>query len=94
MILSYVIIQIVEGCSKIHVLKKFYIWNQINNPDSIVLAFLLSLSVCLQVGGAFAPPLKDLCRFLKENSEYGVAPEWGDVVKQSVSILQMHHFRN
>lgn len=39
----------------------------------------------LQVGGAFAPPLKDLCRFLKENSEYGVAPEWGDVVKQSVS---------
>lgn len=40
----------------------------------------------LQVGGAFAPPLKDLCRFLKENSEYGVAPEWGDVVKQSVSI--------
>ncbi|KAF0870637.1 CHD9 protein, partial [Crocuta crocuta] len=36
-----------------------------------------------KVGGAFAPPLKDLCRFLKENSEYGVAPEWGDVVKQS-----------
>ncbi|PIN98653.1 hypothetical protein AB205_0217770 [Aquarana catesbeiana] len=36
-----------------------------------------------RVGGAFAPPLKDLCRFLKENPEYGVAPEWGDVVKQS-----------
>lgn len=36
-----------------------------------------------KVGGAFAPPLKDLCRFLKENAEYGVAPEWGDVVKQS-----------
>uniref|UniRef100_A0A670JFG9 Chromodomain helicase DNA binding protein 9 n=1 Tax=Podarcis muralis TaxID=64176 RepID=A0A670JFG9_PODMU len=36
-----------------------------------------------KVGGAFAPPLKDLCRFLKENSEYGVAPEWADVVKQS-----------
>nr|XP_031314310.1 chromodomain-helicase-DNA-binding protein 9 isoform X8 [Camelus dromedarius] len=36
-----------------------------------------------KVGGAFAPPLKDLCRFLEENSEYGVAPEWGDVVKQS-----------
>ncbi|XP_023582679.1 chromodomain-helicase-DNA-binding protein 9 isoform X5 [Trichechus manatus latirostris] len=36
-----------------------------------------------KVGGAFAPPLKDLCRFLKENSEYGVAPEWGEVVKQS-----------
>ncbi|XP_031756020.1 chromodomain-helicase-DNA-binding protein 9 isoform X4 [Xenopus tropicalis] len=36
-----------------------------------------------KVGGAFAPPLKDLCKFLKENPEYGVAPEWGDVVKQS-----------
>uniref|UniRef100_A0A8B9QGY9 Chromodomain helicase DNA binding protein 9 n=1 Tax=Apteryx owenii TaxID=8824 RepID=A0A8B9QGY9_APTOW len=36
-----------------------------------------------KVGGAFAPPLKDLCRFLKENPEYGVAPEWGEVVKQS-----------
>lgn len=93
MILSYVIIQIVEGCLKIHVLKKFYIRNPII-PYLVVLAALLSLFVCLQVGGAFAPPLKDLCRFLKENSEYGVAPEWGDVVKQSVSILQMHHFRN
>ncbi|MEE6528358.1 hypothetical protein FKM82_030567, partial [Ascaphus truei] len=40
-----------------------------------------------KVGGAFAPPLKDLCRFLKENPEYGVAPEWGDVVKQSVSTI-------
>lgn len=38
-----------------------------------------------QVGGAFAPPLKDLCRFLQENPEYGVPPEWADVVKQSVS---------
>ncbi|XP_061225878.1 chromodomain-helicase-DNA-binding protein 9-like isoform X3 [Neopsephotus bourkii] len=36
-----------------------------------------------KVGGAFAPPLKDLCRFLKENPEYGVAPDWGEVVKQS-----------
>uniref|UniRef100_A0A8C2TR73 Chromodomain helicase DNA binding protein 9 n=1 Tax=Coturnix japonica TaxID=93934 RepID=A0A8C2TR73_COTJA len=36
-----------------------------------------------KVGGAFAPPLKDLCRFLKENPEYGVAPEWGEIVKQS-----------
>lgn len=51
----------------------------------------------LQVGGAFAPPLKDLCRFLKENSEYGVAPEWGDVVKQSVSIYKyqfIYQFEN
>lgn len=36
-----------------------------------------------KVGGAFAPPLKDLCRFLQENPEYGVAPEWSDVVKLS-----------
>ncbi|KAG9341958.1 hypothetical protein JZ751_018275 [Albula glossodonta] len=36
-----------------------------------------------KVGGAFAPPLKDLCRFLQENPEYGVPPEWADVVKQS-----------
>ncbi|KAI3377029.1 hypothetical protein L3Q82_000245 [Scortum barcoo] len=36
-----------------------------------------------KVGGAFAPPLKDLRRFLQENPEYGVPPEWADVVKQS-----------
>ncbi|XP_051559122.1 chromodomain-helicase-DNA-binding protein 9-like isoform X1 [Myxocyprinus asiaticus] len=36
-----------------------------------------------KIGGAFAPPLKDLCRFLQENPEYGVPPEWADVVKQS-----------
>lgn len=36
-----------------------------------------------KIGGAFAPPLKDLARFLQENPEYGVPPEWADVVKQS-----------
>lgn len=36
-----------------------------------------------KIGGAFAPPLKDLSRFLLENPEYGVPPEWADVVKQS-----------
>uniref|UniRef100_A0A671LM69 Chromodomain-helicase-DNA-binding protein 9-like n=1 Tax=Sinocyclocheilus anshuiensis TaxID=1608454 RepID=A0A671LM69_9TELE len=36
-----------------------------------------------KIGGAFAPPLKDLSRFLQENPEYGVPPEWADVVKQS-----------
>lgn len=83
---------IFEDCSKIHILKKFYIRNQINN---FILNSVnhLTTFVCLQVGGAFAPPLKDLCRFLKENSEYGVAPEWGDVVKQSVSISQIRHVR-
>lgn len=44
--------------------------------------FYISL---FQIGGAFAPPLKDLSRFLQENPEYGVPPEWADVVKQSVS---------
>ncbi|XP_051510928.1 chromodomain-helicase-DNA-binding protein 9-like isoform X2 [Myxocyprinus asiaticus] len=36
-----------------------------------------------KIGGAFAPPLKDLCQFLQQNPEYGVPPEWADVVKQS-----------
>ncbi|EPY80124.1 hypothetical protein CB1_000856013 [Camelus ferus] len=45
--------------------------------------YVEDLGAFIPVGGAFAPPLKDLCRFLEENSEYGVAPEWGDVVKQS-----------
>ncbi|XP_059368476.1 chromodomain-helicase-DNA-binding protein 9-like isoform X5 [Carassius carassius] len=36
-----------------------------------------------KIGGAFAPPLKDISRFLQENPEYGVPPEWADVVKQS-----------
>ena len=45
----------------------------------------LTLVCSLQIGGAFAPPLKDLSRFLQENPEYGVPPEWADVVKQSVS---------
>lgn len=40
----------------------------------------------VQIGGAFAPPLKDLCRFLQENPEYGIPPEWADVVKQSVRM--------
>lgn len=54
----------------------------------VLLASSDALAVPLpQVGGAFAPPLKDLCRFLQENPEYGVPPEWADVVKQSVSVL-------
>lgn len=44
-----------------------------------------------KVGGAFAPPLKNLCRFLQENPEYGVPPEWADVVKQSVSNTKSHN---
>lgn len=32
-----------------------------------------------------APAIKELSRWLDANSEYGVAPDWSDVVKHSVS---------
>lgn len=32
-----------------------------------------------------APPMKDLPRWLEENPEFAVAPDWTDIVKQSVS---------
>ncbi|GCC28812.1 hypothetical protein chiPu_0007246, partial [Chiloscyllium punctatum] len=35
------------------------------------------------VGGSLAPPIKDLERWLQENPEFGIAPEWASVVKQS-----------
>jgi hypothetical protein len=38
-----------------------------------------------QMGGAMAPPMKDLPRWLEENPEFAVAPDWTDIVKQSVS---------
>lgn len=37
------------------------------------------------MGGAMAPPMKDLPRWLEENPEFAVAPDWTDIVKQSVS---------
>lgn len=40
----------------------------------------------LQLGGAMAPAIKELSRWLDANSEYYVAPDWADVVKHSVSI--------
>ena len=40
-----------------------------------------------QMGGAMAPPMKDLPRWLLENSDFAVAPDWTDIVKQSVSHL-------
>lgn len=46
-----------------------------------------SFSKCLspQMGGAMAPPMKDLPRWLEENPEFAVAPDWTEIVKQSVS---------
>lgn len=38
------------------------------------------------MGGAMAPPMKDLPRWLEENPEFAVAPDWAEVVKQSVSV--------
>ncbi|XP_062916127.1 chromodomain-helicase-DNA-binding protein 8-like [Mobula hypostoma] len=36
-----------------------------------------------KLGGGFAPPIKDLQKWLQDNTEYGVAQEWADVIKQS-----------
>uniref|UniRef100_S4RN91 Chromodomain helicase DNA binding protein 9 n=1 Tax=Petromyzon marinus TaxID=7757 RepID=S4RN91_PETMA len=36
-----------------------------------------------KMGGAMAPPMKDLPRWLEENRDFAVAPDWGDIVKQS-----------
>lgn len=40
-----------------------------------------------QMGGAMAPPMKELPRWLLENPEFSVSPDWTDIVKQSVSTL-------
>ncbi|XP_077348882.1 chromodomain-helicase-DNA-binding protein 7 isoform X2 [Lithobates pipiens] len=36
-----------------------------------------------KMGGAMAPPMRDLPRWLEENPEFAVAPDWTDIVKQS-----------
>ncbi|XP_061695870.1 chromodomain-helicase-DNA-binding protein 7 isoform X2 [Syngnathoides biaculeatus] len=36
-----------------------------------------------KMGGAMAPPMKELPRWLLENPEFSVAPDWTDIVKQS-----------
>lgn len=41
----------------------------------------------LQLGGAMAPAIKELSRWLDANAEYYVAPDWADVVKHSVSHI-------
>uniref|UniRef100_H3C7N9 Chromodomain helicase DNA binding protein 7 n=1 Tax=Tetraodon nigroviridis TaxID=99883 RepID=H3C7N9_TETNG len=35
------------------------------------------------MGGAMAPPMKELPRWLLDNPEFSVAPDWTDIVKQS-----------
>ncbi|XP_066558180.1 chromodomain-helicase-DNA-binding protein 6-like isoform X1 [Amia ocellicauda] len=36
-----------------------------------------------RLGGAMAPAIKELSRWLDANSEYAVAPDWADIVKHS-----------
>uniref|UniRef100_A0A667Y6U3 Chromodomain helicase DNA binding protein 7 n=1 Tax=Myripristis murdjan TaxID=586833 RepID=A0A667Y6U3_9TELE len=36
-----------------------------------------------KMGGAMAPPMKELPRWLLENPEFAIAPDWTDIVKQS-----------
>ncbi|KAM4704794.1 chromodomain-helicase-DNA-binding protein 7 isoform 1-T1 [Rhinophrynus dorsalis] len=36
-----------------------------------------------KMGGAMAPPMRELPRWLEENPEFAVAPDWTDIVKQS-----------
>lgn len=38
-----------------------------------------------------APPMKELPRWLLENPEFSVAPDWTDIVKQSVSNQDINH---
>lgn len=37
-----------------------------------------------------APPMKELPRWLLENPEFSIAPDWTDIVKQSVSSKDCH----
>uniref|UniRef100_A0A9J8BIC1 Chromodomain helicase DNA binding protein 7 n=1 Tax=Cyprinus carpio carpio TaxID=630221 RepID=A0A9J8BIC1_CYPCA len=36
-----------------------------------------------KMGGAMAPPMKDLPRWLVENADFAISPDWTDIVKQS-----------
>lgn len=36
-----------------------------------------------------APPMKDLPRWLVENPEFAISPDWTDIVKQSVSVVTL-----
>lgn len=54
--------------------------------DIAILSNILFLFF-FQMGGAMAPPMKELPRWLLENPEFAIAPDWTDIVKQSVSLL-------
>lgn len=41
----------------------------------------------MQLGGAMAPAIKELSKWLDANIEYYVAPDWSDIVKDSVSKI-------
>lgn len=71
-----------------------YIHTYFNKPvrrreQGLLLFHLLPVCYCstatLQLGGAMAPTIKELSRWLDANSEYYVTPEWATVVKHSVS---------
>lgn len=53
---------------------------------SSCLIYCLVVLLFLQLGGAMAPTIKELSRWLDANSEYFVTPEWATVVKHSVSM--------
>lgn len=55
-----------------------------NLVSSCLMCFVVLLF--LQLGGAMAPTIKELSRWLDANSEYYVTPEWATVVKHSVSM--------
>ncbi|KAG7236852.1 hypothetical protein INR49_000156 [Caranx melampygus] len=45
--------------------------------------YSMDLPAFAHLGGAMAPAIKELSRWLDANSEYYVAPDWADVVKHS-----------
>ncbi|KTG03094.1 hypothetical protein cypCar_00009698 [Cyprinus carpio] len=53
------------------------------NPNKIDINTLTGEERVPVMGGAMAPPMKDLPRWLVENPEFAIAPDWTDIVKQS-----------
>ncbi|KAK3561218.1 hypothetical protein QTP86_028544 [Hemibagrus guttatus] len=53
------------------------------NPNKIDINTLTGEERVPVMGGAMAPPMKDLPRWLAENPEFAIAPDWTDIVKQS-----------
>ncbi|TRY81834.1 hypothetical protein DNTS_000534 [Danionella cerebrum] len=53
------------------------------NPNKIDINTLTGEERVPVMGGAMAPPMKDLPRWLVENPEFAISPDWTDIVKQS-----------